>query len=85
MKKKPATKAGKKAKVKKTMGEFKRGSLHSGSKSGPKVTSPEQAIAIALSQSGQSKKGGVVRKMKKSKANPKAAMKRGAKGAGYKD
>ncbi len=39
-----------KAKVEKTMHEFKEGDLHSGSKHGPKVTSRKQAIAIALSQ-----------------------------------
>ena len=54
--KKPKTKAGKKAKVHKTMGEFKRGKLRSGSKSGPVVKNKKQAIAIALNQSGQSKK-----------------------------
>lgn len=37
-------------KVKKVMGEFKRGGLHSGSKSGPKVKNPKQAKAIALSE-----------------------------------
>ena len=37
-------------KVEKTMHEFKHGTLHSGSKKGPKVTDREQAIAIALSQ-----------------------------------
>lgn len=37
-------------KVKKVMGEFKRGTLHSGSKSGPVVTSRKQAEAIALSE-----------------------------------
>ncbi len=52
----PTTKAGKKAAVKGTMDEWKAGSLHSGSKKGPKVTSQKQAIAIALSQSGQSKR-----------------------------
>lgn len=54
--KKPKTKAGKKAKVKKVMGEFRRGTLHSGSKKGPKVKSRAQAVAIALKQSGQSRK-----------------------------
>jgi hypothetical protein len=39
-----------KSKVKKTMGEFKAGTLHSGSKKGPKVSNPKQAIAIALTQ-----------------------------------
>lgn len=37
-------------KVHKTMHEFKHGTLHSGSKKGPKVTSRKQAIAIALNQ-----------------------------------
>lgn len=36
--------------IKKTMEEFKTGSLHSGSKKGPKVTSRKQAIAIGLSE-----------------------------------
>lgn len=39
-----------KSKVKKVMGEFKRGELHSGSPSGPKVKSRKQAIAIAMSE-----------------------------------
>jgi len=39
-----------KAKIKKTMTEFKGGGLHSGSKTGPLVKSRGQAIAIALSQ-----------------------------------
>jgi hypothetical protein len=37
-------------KVAKVMGEFSRGTLHSGSKKGPKVTNPAQAKAIALSE-----------------------------------
>jgi hypothetical protein len=37
-------------KVGKVMGEFKRGTLHSGSKKGPKVTSRAQAVAIAMSE-----------------------------------
>jgi len=32
------------------MGEYKRGTLHSGSKSGPTVRSRKQAIAIGLSK-----------------------------------
>lgn len=39
-----------KAKMEKVMGEFKRGTLHSGSKTGPKVKDRKQAIAIGLSE-----------------------------------
>ena len=46
-----------KSKTEKVMGEFKRGTLHSGSKKGPKVTSRKQAIAIALSEQRRAKKG----------------------------
>lgn len=48
--------ASKKGKIKKVMGEYKEGTLHSGSKKGPVVTSKKQAIAIALSEAGKSKK-----------------------------
>lgn len=44
------------AKVKKVMGEFKEGELHSGSKTGPKVTSRKQAVAIAMSEAKKVKK-----------------------------
>lgn len=44
-----------KAKMQKVMSEFKGGKLRSGSKTGPKVKSRKQAIAIGLKQSGQSK------------------------------
>lgn len=50
--KKKATKA--QTKVKKVMHEYKHGELHSGSKKGPKVKNPKQAIAIALSEARQS-------------------------------
>lgn len=46
----------KEKKVEKVMKEFKGGKLHSGSKKGPKVTKPKQAIAIALSEAKVSKK-----------------------------
>jgi hypothetical protein len=48
-------------KVAKVMGEFGEGKLHSGSKEGPKVTNPKQAVAIALSEAGKAKKsrGGI--------------------------
>lgn len=36
--------------MKDTMHEWKAGTLHSGSKKGPKVTSQKQAIAIGLNQ-----------------------------------
>lgn len=39
-----------KSKIKRTMGEWKRGKLRSGSKRGPKVKSRAQAIAIGISQ-----------------------------------
>lgn len=53
---KPKTKAGKKAKVKRVMDEWSAGKLHSGSKKGPVVKNQRQAVAIALSESGQSRK-----------------------------
>jgi hypothetical protein len=46
----------KQRKTHKVMSEFKRGELRSGSKSGPRVKSRKQAVAIAMSESGQSRK-----------------------------
>jgi len=46
----------KQKKVAKVMREYKKGKLHSGSKKGPKVKSRKQAVAIALSEAGLSKK-----------------------------
>ena len=43
------------AKVEKVMGDYKRGTLHSG-KGGPMVKKRGQAIAIALSEAGMAKK-----------------------------
>lgn len=42
--------------VRKTMHEFKRGRLHSGSKHGPVVKDRKQAIAIALHQQREAEK-----------------------------
>lgn len=44
------------AKVHKVMHEYKHGTLHSGSKHGPRVTSRKQAVAIAMSEAGKSKR-----------------------------
>lgn len=44
-------------KIPRVMHEFKIGELHSGSKHGPVVHNPKQAIAIALSEAGMSRKG----------------------------
>ena len=48
-------KAAKQAKVGKVLHEFKTGTLHSGNK-GPVVRSKKQAVAIALSEAGMTKK-----------------------------
>lgn len=42
-------------KIAKVMREFKSGKLHSGSKKGPKVTNPRQALAIAISEQKRAK------------------------------
>lgn len=53
----PRNKKERQAAVKRVMHEYKHGELHSGSQSGPTVTNRKQAVAIAMSESGQSKKG----------------------------
>lgn len=54
----------KKTKIEKVMTEFSQGSLHSGSKKGPIVTNPKQAIAIGISEA---RKAGQKIKRKKKK------------------
>jgi hypothetical protein len=59
--KKPTTKSDKSTKVAKVMREYKEGKLHAGinpkgPKKAPMAKSRKQAIAIALSQAGISKK-----------------------------
>lgn len=70
------------AKVSKVMREFKSGELHSGAKDGPKVSSRKQAVAIALSEAGKTRKadGGIVGKLaaKNVMANRENAVLRGA-------
>jgi hypothetical protein len=50
------------------MPKFKRGDLHSGSKSGPKVKSRTQAIAIMLSEKRQASSGKSEYKSKRGKS-----------------
>jgi len=51
-----ASKKAKRKRMKEEMDKYKRGELHSGSKRGKIVKSRAQAIAIGLSESGQSKR-----------------------------
>jgi Family of unknown function (DUF6496) len=53
---KKATKIEKRNKISKVMREFKEDKLHSGSKTGPVVHNPRQAIAIALSEARKIKR-----------------------------
>ncbi len=64
-KKEHAKKYSKKAekKISKVMHEYGEGKLHSGSKKGPKVSNPKQAVAIAISEA--KRKGFKVPKRKK--------------------
>jgi len=54
-----------KGKIETTLHEFKRGTLHSGSKRGPKVRNRKQAVAIALSQARKAGAGIPQRKGKR--------------------
>lgn len=62
--KKSAPKKAKKKVMNREMAKFKAGELHAGSKKGPIVTNPKQAVAISLSESGQSKKKSKKKKKK---------------------
>ena len=50
-----ASKESKQARIKEELGKFKRGELHSGSKTGPVVKNRKQAIAISLHEAGESR------------------------------
>lgn len=67
----PRKKTKKQEKISKVMREFKEHKLHSGSKKGPEVTNPKQAIAIALSESRK-----VNKPMKKSAKRAKKSINR---------
>lgn len=58
--------------VKQEMHKFKEGTLHSGSKRGPKVTNRKQAIASALNEAGMSRK-----KSKRTQAHGLTSTRRG--------
>lgn len=60
-----APKKAKKKRLKEEFSKFKSGDLHSGSKTGPVVTSRPQAIAISLHEAGMSKKKAKKKKSKK--------------------
>ena len=69
MAKKKAVKS--KAKIKKVMKEFKEGKLHSGSKKGPEVMNPKQAVAIAYSEQAKANESKGMKKAMKKKAKKK--------------
>lgn len=62
--KRSAPKKAKRKRIKKEMDKFKEGKLHSGSKKGPVVTNPRQAIAISLHEAGLSKRRKKAKKRK---------------------
>lgn len=54
-----------KKKFDKVMKEYGKGKLHSGSKKGPEVKNPKQAIAIAFSEAKKDVRGKMPKKMMK--------------------
>jgi len=70
--KKSASKKKKRARVKEEMHKFEEKKLHSGSKKGPIVTNPKQAIAISLHEAGE----GLSKKKSKKKDMKKAPKKK---------
>jgi len=62
---KSAPKKAKKKRMKEEMDKWKAGELHSGSKNGPIVTNPKQAIAISLNEAGMSNRKSKKKKSKK--------------------
>ena len=62
-----APKKAKQKRIKDELHKFKEGTLHSGSRKGPKVLNRKQAIAIALSEAGLTKKDKMLPAMKRSK------------------
>lgn len=66
-----ASKSAKRGRMQEEMHKYKHGQLHSGSKHGPVVKSREQAIAIGLSESGQSRKS---RKVSRKKGRRKRSV-----------
>ncbi len=61
----------------KVMSKYKAGSLHSGSKSGPKVTSRKQAVAIMLSEKRAAEGGKAEYASKKARKSLKTESCRG--------
>lgn len=76
---KKAPKKEKRVRMEEEMEKFKEGEMHSGSKRGPKVKSRKQAIAIGLSESGQSRKVGKQPKIRAGRHAKKARRKRSYK------